>query len=148
MTKMSLSEIKTLQFEAVKVALKQDKTGYVLTLSMHPDDIPEDLLRDFVGARYQVVMVRLAGDEQPLDRDKEYEGDKAIRLAALLCRDSEFWTYLNEESQIFNTNEQEATEWMRNYLNVASRSELKTNAEARKLLRKVHMDYNSWKNAS
>ena len=142
------SEIKTLQFEAVKVALKQDKTGYVLTLSMHPDDIPEDLLRDFVGSRYQVVMVRLNSEEQPMDRDREYEGDKAIRLAGLLCRDVEFWEYLHNEDQIFNANEEEATEWLRNYLGVKSRSELKTNAEARKLLRKVHMEYNTWKNES
>ena len=145
---MSHSEIKTLQFEAVKVALKQDKTGYVLTLSMHPDDIPEDLLRDFVGSRYQVVMVRLNGDEQPMDREKEYEGDKAIRLAGLLCRDQEFWEFLHNDSQIFDTTEEEATEWMRNYLGVKSRSELKTNAEARRLLHKVHMEYNSWKIAS
>jgi len=69
--------MKTLQFEGVKVALKQDKTGYVLTLCMHPDEIPEELLRDFVGARYQVVMVRLSGDETPMDR-KEFDGTKAI----------------------------------------------------------------------
>jgi hypothetical protein len=35
-----------LQFEARKVALKQDRTGYVLTLSLHPDEIPVELLRD------------------------------------------------------------------------------------------------------
>jgi len=144
----SHSEIKTLQFEAIKVALKQDKTGYVLTLSMHPDDIPEDLLRDFVGSRYQVVMVRLNSNEEPLDRDKEYEGDKAIRLAGLLCRDSDFWNYLNDANQIFNANENEATDWLRNYLGVKSRSELKTNATARTLLAKAHRDFNSWKNAS
>ena len=56
---MSLSDIKTLTFEAIKVALKQDKTGYVLTLCIHPDDVPLDLLRDFVGSHYQVVMVRI-----------------------------------------------------------------------------------------
>jgi len=50
----------TLQFEAVKVALKQNKDGYVLTLNVHPDEVPDSLLRDFVGARYQVVMVRLS----------------------------------------------------------------------------------------
>ena len=38
-----------LQFEARKVALKQDRTGYVLTLSLHPDEIPEELLRDLLG---------------------------------------------------------------------------------------------------
>ena len=50
--------MKTSQFEAVKVAIKQDKTGYVLTLSIHPDEIPEEVMRDFVGARYQVVALR------------------------------------------------------------------------------------------
>ena len=55
--------MKTSQFEGVKVAIKQDKTGYVLTLSIHPDEIPDEVLRDFVGSRYQVVMVRLNTDE-------------------------------------------------------------------------------------
>ena len=57
-----------IQFEGVKVALKQDKTGYVLALSIHPDDVPTDLLRDFVGARYGVAMVRIDGNEQPMNR--------------------------------------------------------------------------------
>ena len=145
---MSHSEIKTLQFEAVKVALKQDKTGYVLTLSMHPDDIPEDLLRDFVGSRYQVVMVRLSSDEQPLDRDREFEGDKSVRLAGLLCREKEFLEFLYGQNQIFDTTEEQAADWLRQYCNVKSRSELKTNAEARKLLDKVHREYQTWKNVS
>ena len=34
-----------LAFECVKVALKQDRTGFVLTLSIHPDEIPVELLR-------------------------------------------------------------------------------------------------------
>ena len=29
--------------EAIKVAIKQDATGYVLTLRIHPDEIPEQL---------------------------------------------------------------------------------------------------------
>ena len=48
-----------LQFEAVKIALKQDKTGFVLTLNIHPDEIPDELMRDFVGARYGVAMARI-----------------------------------------------------------------------------------------
>lgn len=137
--------MKTLQFEAVKVALKQDKTGYVLTLSLHPDDAPEDLLRDFVGARYQVVMVRIGGDESPMDRQSEFEGDKAIRLAGLLCRDPQFWKYLYADDQIFEEDEQSCTDWLRNYLGVNSRSELKTNLEARILLNKIIKEFNQWK---
>lgn len=136
--------MKTLQFEAVKVALKQDKTGYVLTLCMHPDDIPEDLLRDFVGARYQVVMVRLSGEEIPMDRS-EFDGQKAIRVAGLLCRDPEFWEWLHEDTQIIEPTEKEATDWIRDYLGVASRSELKTNQPARERLEKLHKDFNAWK---
>jgi hypothetical protein len=136
--------MKTLQFEGVKVALKQDKTGYVLNLSMHPDDVPEDLLRDFVGARYQVVMVRLDGHEEPMDRQREYEGDRAIRIAGLLCRDPKFWQYLHEDTQILEATEKEATNWLRDYLNIPSRSELKTNPQARIMLDKIHKDYNEW----
>ena len=100
--------MKTLQFEGVKVALKQDKSGYVLTLSLHPDDIPEELLRDFVGSRYQVVMVRIGGDEQPMDRQDEFEGNKAIRTAGMLCKDPKFWKYLYSQEQIFDEDMEDA----------------------------------------
>ena len=137
--------MKTLQFEAVKVALKQDKTGYVLTLSLHPDDAPVDLLRDFVGARYQVVMVRLGADEVPMNRDAEFEAESLIRTAGILCRDPKFWKYLYADDQIFEEEEGLCTDWLRNYLNVKSRSELKTNNEARVLLKKILKEYNEWK---
>ena len=55
-----------LEFEAKKIALKQDSNGFVLTLAVHPDEAPEELLRDFVGARYVVVMVRILDDETKL----------------------------------------------------------------------------------
>lgn len=136
--------MKPLQFEGVKVAIKQDKTGYVLTLSIHPDDVPEALLRDFVGARYGVAMVRIDANEQPMNR-AEFEGDKLIRMAGMLCKDAQFWEYLYEDAQIFEENEKEATEWMRHYLGIQSRSELKTNELAQQLMRKLVEEYNAWK---
>jgi hypothetical protein len=72
----------TLQFEAVKMALKQNKDGYVLTMTVHPDEVPDALLRDYVGARYQVVMVRLADDDTPMDR-REHDGARSLRLSGL-----------------------------------------------------------------
>ena len=143
-----MEKIKTLQFESVKVALKQNKDGYVLTLCIHPDDVPLELLRDFVGARYQVVMVRLNDEDQPIDRAAEFDGSKAVRIAGILCKEKEFWEYLHEDEQIFLANEAEATEWLRNYLGVQSRSELKTNLEARNRLNKVNEEYMAWKRKS
>jgi len=136
--------MKTLNFEAVKVALKQDKTGYVLTLCMHPDEIPEDLLRDFVGSRYQVVMVRLNTSEQPMDRQDEFSGSRAIALAGVLCRDPKFWEFLHENNEILSTTEKDATEWLRDYLGVASRADLKTNHEARVRLETIRMEFSQW----
>ena len=136
--------MKTLQFEGVKVALKQDKSGYVLTLSLHPDDIPEELLRDFVGSRYQVVMVRIGGDEQPMDRQDEFEGNKAIRTAGMLCKDPKFWKYLYSQEQIFDEDMKDATEWVRSYLGVESRADLKTNREGQILLSKLQTEYQKW----
>ena len=134
----------TLQFEGVKMALKQNKDGYVLTLSIHPDEIPDDLMRDFVGARYQVVMVRLGDDEMPLDR-RDYNGDKAIRLAGALCREKEFQEFLIDSDEIFEADEREAAEWLRMKVGIQSRSELKTNPQAREILFQVNKEYLLWK---
>jgi hypothetical protein len=139
--------MKTIQFEGVKVALKQDKTGYVLALSMHPDDIPEDLLRDFVGARYQVVMVRIGADESPLNRE-EFIGDKTVRIAGLLCRDPKFWKYLYDGGQIFEEEEGMAADWLRHRLNIKSRSELKTREIAKSEFYIILEEFNKWNKKS
>lgn len=136
--------MKTIQFEGVKVALKQDKTGYVLTLSMHPDDIPEDLLRDFVGARYQVVMVRLDSNEKPMDPQEEFAGDRALRIAGMLCRDPKFWEFLYSRSDIPTKDYESATQWLRFYLDVESRSQIKTNTVAQHQLDKLYREYTLW----
>ncbi len=56
-----------IQFEAIKTGLKQSKDGYMLSLAVHPDELHNDLMRDFVGSRYVVVMVRLGDDEKQSD---------------------------------------------------------------------------------
>lgn len=136
--------MKTSQFEAVKIAIKQDKEGYVLTLRMHPDDVPEEILRDFVGSRYQVVMVRLNADESPMDRQQEFEGERSMKLAHALCKNPGFWNFLQDDAQIFQANESEATQWLKDYLGVASRAELKTNDSARMMLDKVYREFMQW----
>ena len=126
------------------MALKQDKTGYVLTLCMHPDEIPTSLLRDFVGARYQVVMVRLDDHQNPMEPRDDSGGERAVKIAGILCREKRFWEYLHNDSQIFTPTEKEATNWLREALNIKSRAELKTNQAARDLLDKINKEYKSW----
>ena len=136
--------MKTMQFEAVKVALKQDKTGFVLTLCMHPDEIPEEMLRDYVGSRYQVVMVRIDQNEHPMERQEDNSGAKAIQLAGILCKDNKFWQYLHQDNQILTENEKESTDWIREYLGVQSRAELRTNNKAVIRLLSLNKEFQEW----
>ena len=107
-----------LQFEARKVALKQDRTGFILTLSVHPDEIPEELMRDFVGARYACALVRIQDDESPTPYNNR------VQQAAILCKRENFWEFLVVK------NEEEAVESLCGYLGIQSRSELNGNKVA------------------
>jgi hypothetical protein len=137
--------METSQFEAKKVALKQTKDGHVLTLAIHPDESPDEILRDFVGSRYMVVMVRLGDAEEPMNRE-EFAGAQMVKLAGMLCRDKDFWNYLHEEGLLFNKEESECIFTLQNYLNINSRSEIKTNIDAQNSLKSLYTRYKEWKN--
>jgi hypothetical protein len=137
--------LETLNFEAIKIGLKQSKDGFVLTLAVHPDDIPDELMRDFVGSRYQVVMVRLGDDDQPLSREGEFPGDHAVKMAGILCRDPEFWRWLNDREMLMEKNEKACAEWLISYLSIESRKELKTDTEARNLFNQLKRSFDAWR---
>jgi hypothetical protein len=93
-------------------------------------------------------MVRLDSVDKPLIREQEYAGDQFVSKAGALCRDPAFWQYLHEDLQIMNASEAEATEWLRNYLGVQSRAELKTNETARNKLNTIHQEFMVWNHES
>lgn len=132
-------------FEAIKIAMKQDKDGYVLTLRLHPDEVPEAVLRDFVGARYQVVMVRLDGEEKPMNREQANSSDW-VRMAGILSRDPAFPKWLVDIGELLDANADEATEWLRDHLKVQSRSEIPSSEYAVAKLRIILKEFHTWKN--
>lgn len=134
-----------IQFEAVKTGLKQSKDGYLLTLAVHPDEIQDDLMRDFVGSRYVVVMVRLGDDEKPLNREQEFPGDHAVKMAGMLCRDPEFWEWLSLKKLLEEPNEKACAEWLSDYLGIESRKELKTDEDARALFNRLKEAFEAWR---
>lgn len=136
--------METSQFEGKKIALKQTKDGYAMTLAIHPDDVPDELLRDFVGARYMVVMVRLADNEEPLNRE-EYAGAKYVKSAGMICRDPDFWNYMEYEGLVFEKKENAVAEALCGYCDINSRSELKTSPDAQMLFKRLIGDFEAWK---
>ena len=122
-----------LNFEARKVALKQDRTGFVLTLSIHPDEIPEPLIRDFVGARYGVAMVRINDDETPI----QYNG--RVQRAGMLCRDESFQRFLGVRT------EDEAAAKICQHCGIFSRSELNGNRQAQEAFDLMLIEFEQWR---
>ena len=137
--------METIQFEGVKTGLKQSKDGYILTVAVHPDDIPDNLMRDFVGARYMVVMVRLGDDEKPIDRQELKKHHPAVAMAGMLCRDKDFWNYVEIKLNEIITSEAECAEWFKFYFEIDSRSDLKTNTPAREAFLQFKEGYDQWK---
>lgn len=135
----------TIQFEGIKTAFRQSKDGFSLTLAIHPDEVPADLMRDFVGSRYMVVMVRLGDDDQPLHREGEFPGDNAVKHAGIVCRDPEFWEWLHSREMLFEKNETACKEWLYSYLGIESRKELKTDSSARDLFNQLRKAFEAWR---
>jgi len=119
----------------------------MLSLAVHPDELHNDLMRDFVGSRYVVVMVRLGDDEQPMNQENEFPGDHAVKLAGILCRDPEFWDWLHQKEWLMEKNEKACASWIASYLDIESRKELKTNEEARHLFNQLRTSFEAWRKA-
>ena len=108
-----------LQFEARKIALKQDRTGFILTLALHPDEAPEEILRDFVGARYACALVRIQDDESPTQYSNR------VAKAGMLCRDPDFQEFM------LCDNETDAAHILCKRCGIESRTELHGNVDAK-----------------
>jgi hypothetical protein len=122
-----------LQFEARKVALKQDRTGFVLTLAIHPDECPEEILRDFVGARYGCALVRIQDDESATPYSNR------VQKAGMLCKEPNFQDFLQ------TGNEGAAAHELCKRCGVESRTELHGNEIAKQLFDDLVKEYEGYK---
>lgn len=144
MNEIDYGEIST-KFECVQIAMTKGKEGFVLKLAINPADAPEDMLRDPVGQRYLAVLVRLNDQDEPVASKEKEEGDRAVRLAATLCSDEGFQSWLAETGQIDEMADHAAAVWMRKRLGITSRKELKTDKEARQKLLSVRDEFIQYK---
>lgn len=135
-----LKEIST-QFEAVKLSMRHTKDGHCLTLAINPHDTPHELLQDYLGQRYQVVMVRIGEEGQPVASAQKEEGRRAVNTAAALCKDPQFQSWLAYTGNAEEIGEEHAVKALREMLKVKSRSELMNNAEARKTLAAIRDEF-------
>ena len=129
----------TLQFECRKIALKQDRSGFVLTLAIHPDELPEELIRDFVGARYACVMVRLKDDESAT------EYTNRTQQAGILCRNPMFQSFISHAYAGKDCNEEDAAAALCHECGIDSRTELNGNVSAKYRFDEILKEFETWK---
>ena len=133
----------TLQFEGRKIAMRQDKSGFILTLGIHPDELPEELIRDFVGSRYGVALVKIQDDEtvQPVNN--------RVKKSAILCRFRGFQEWLDEighrgQCERGASAEERAIAHIYEVCEISSRTELNGNQRAKDKFDEMERAYELW----
>lgn len=132
-------------FEARKVSVNQNKDGIILRLSIHPDECPQEIWKDWVGTRYQVAMVKIGDDEQPTAHDDVIKVNKAIASAGMLCREPSFQEWLSSNGYgqkiAIEDSEQWAIATLRDILGIQSRSDMRTDRAALEMFLSLRQDY-------
>jgi len=152
---MSRPSDRAVNVEAVKVALRQDKNGFILTLAIHPNDIPEQLIRDWVGTRYMVALVALNDQDEPKETyPVRSNGEDPVALAGALCREQRFQFWIMDYARAHGVavigpdtpvTEDGARQAIHKLLGISSRVELRDSPEARERFNEVVREYReSW----
>lgn len=147
-----MSRDKAISFEAVKIAMRQTKDGYALTLLVHPNDAPTDLFMGPVGQRYVVALVAVDEHDQPIAptpkaKPLDSPGSEAVKYAGMLCKEPLFWSYMNTKHRRGGDvidSEEDTAEALRKTLLLTSRSQLLHDDIARGYFNDLAADYRKW----
>lgn len=130
---MTEPKLPWMKFEAIKTSMRQDGKGTYLTLTIHPDEVPVDLLAARPGRRYMVGMLGVDDHDQPVKGKDMEEGERAVQSAGMLARNMKFQKWMVNNGYAFGISESECADGIKQYCGVDSRAELKDNREARSL---------------
>jgi hypothetical protein len=95
-------------------------------------------LRDFVGARYGVAMVRIQDNELPT----HYEN--RVKKSGILGRSKRFHLWLRKENGLTIDGEDDAVEAIHRICGIQSRTELNGNKQAQDKFDELLRDYEQW----
>jgi hypothetical protein len=134
---MSKTELPWMKFEAIKTSMRQDGKGTYVTLLVHPDEVPIDLLSARSGMRLMIGALLLNDHDEPVKGRDADEGDKAVQSAGMLCRNIRFQKWMAAKGYAFGTSEQECADGLKAHCVIGSRADLKTDRGARETFIKL-----------
>jgi hypothetical protein len=143
-----------ISFEGKKDGLAQRQGGdWMLRLTVSGEDMDERITHAAMGTRYQVVMVEVDDNEEPVDhtaveRDK-WRALGAARQAGIRCKDAVFRAWLMEEKHCFAGDEDEAAQTIRDLCGVESRADLERPGAGRQraVWHQLDNEFQAWKAA-
>lgn len=131
-----------LAIEAVKVSMSQTKDGMKITFVIHPDDgDASELFSHHVGSRYQMALVLLGDDGEPIVPKSRTDAERAVIAAGMLPREPAFLQWLYDKGRILDPNEGDAINYIHHQCGITSRSELKSNKKAREIFDQIRLDF-------
>ena len=114
----------TYQLECKKDGLRQTQDGlWKFTLTVHPNDMPDAILKAPMGAHYIAVFADYDGGE-PQKEQRKFEDMPRSQQAGMLCQDESFIKWLPADDA------DDAAKVVRLRCGVSSRSKLDTNTVA------------------
>jgi hypothetical protein len=140
--------------EAIKIALKQEPEGIVVSFRIQPEHFPEHLLIARINARFALAFVEIDDDEKPKPADPERKSKRKqnanVMRAAIACGEQGFQTFLRKKypkhwAGALGEGATQAADVMRNALGIESRKELATNVDALLRFDALMADYEMWK---
>lgn len=130
-----------INFECRKLHLKQSKDGFVLSVLIHPNDLPEEVIMSPLMSQYMVAMVRMADNSEPQENKTKTEEERAVTSAAMLCENERFRNWLEAKGVVVDNSKEETIDYVRRFCGIRSRSDLKSNAGARELFKSLKADF-------
>ena len=136
--------------EALKIALKQEAEGILVTFRIQPEHLPAALLLGRIPSRWALAMVEIDDDEKPKPSPKKEAADKKrqnanVMRAAILSEDPQFKTFLKQKyPKQWNAN-MGGPDTLRAVLGIDSRKKLATDDEALLQWDRLQAEYEMWK---
>lgn len=101
------------------------------------------------GDPFMVALVEISDDQEAVDQAKRARIKKPQRLsqvAAMMCRDTSFWEWLDTHGFNYVESEDQAAAAMRSMLDIESRKELDLDeAVAQRFHRTIRRPYSNWR---
>ena len=135
MTQESNPSSKAIHFEGAKLYLKQDGRGFVLSILVHPNEVPIDLMMAAINTRYTIAMVEMADDGSVVAPRHKTEGERVVTSAVMLCNNPRFCEWLFKTGRTTDETQDKAEEYLKKYCGITSRAQLKENNTARELFK-------------